>query len=278
MLKLILLLNLFLPFYINATTRVEKVSFSIVDEYYPSSSKVLFEGQERHAYGIAVSYSLKLTKNSGSKFEKYFLFNSDIKWEVNPEIYDSDRHSVSNESNLLLSLPVKNIKDIGNITYTVGADLNYNGPQYNDRHSVYATGLQLEKSLHLFNSPINIKLASLYAKYFYEVDDEPAFEQSGLNRKFLAHRGEGIVWKFLLNYQLGANYLNYQMTLLDANDILQKQENYKKKETKLIYGRQVNSQLDCNVSLSRITHEYHPKALSHKDELLLTKLSCASFF
>jgi len=278
MLKLTLVLNLFLSFYISATTRVEKVSFSVVDEYYPSSSKVLFEDEERHAHGIAVSYSLKLTKKSGSKFEKYFLINSDIKWEVNPEIYDSDRGSVSNESNLLLSLPVKNYKDIGRITYIVGADLNFNGPQYNDRHSVYTTGLQLEKSLHFFNSSINIKLASLYAKYFYEVDDEPAFEQSGLNRELLAHRGEGIVWKFLLSYQLGASYFNYQMMFLDANDIIQKQEDYKKKETKLIYGRQVNSLLDCNISLSRITHEYYPIALSHKDELFLTKLSCARFF
>ena len=278
MLKLTLLLNLFLSFYINATTRVEKVSFSVVDEYYPSSSKVLFEGEEHHAHGLAVSYSLKFMNNSGSKFEKSFLFNSDIKWEVNPEIYDSDRSSVSNETNLLLSLPVKNYKDIGRITYIVGADLNFNGPQYNDRHSVYTTGLQLEKSFRFFNSSLNIKLASLYAKYFYEVDDEPAFEQRGLNRELLAHRGEGIVWEFLLNYRFGANYFNYHMTLLDANDIIQKQENYKKKETILIYGRQVSSLLDCNISLSKITHEYYPTALSHKDELFITKFSCARFF
>ena len=253
-----------------------KLTIGVFEEYYPDSNALFDSGNIPRSLGLLSSYGYVKNPSDSGFFNPEISFNTELKWERDPERYDSDRSSLSISSSLNLSTPVlipsdKSIKWIG------GADFDLNGPQNNDMHWVLHSGLQLYKDLYLYQHPLSFQVSLEYAKYFYKVDDEPAAEQTNTVRERLDHEGEGFLWALSANYQRPPHQLSFEISRLKAGDD-QEPGGYRKNLSTIRYRYRLGQTSTCGVNFSVIKHNYGPRVLLYSDELYQSKFVCTYLF
>ena len=116
-----------------------------------------------------------------------------------------------------------------------------------------------------------------FVKYFYEVDDEPAFDQTATAREFLSHSGSGRILVIHADYRAGSNTLRLTYNEINANDRMQGGR-YQKRETGLAIERALSDKSSCAVEIKVIQHEYSPIVLAHTDRMNSTQVKCSRKF
>ena len=254
------------------------ISIGVVDEFYPSSDDH-FNGSAPHSVGLTLEYDYDQEKDWTNLKTYYVSFNLGFKYENDPEKYDSDRDPISSETHLNVLTPIINDGHNYLLRFVSGADINYNGPQYTDLFWMIHAGLGIEKILMTsIDSALSVSSSLAYARYFYEIDDESAEEQTGITREYLDHSGNGYLWKAKLDYNKGKNKFRFGVSVLDASDQTQNQGDFSRKEFKISWGRNVSKNTECAIGFSTVEYDYSPKALAHKDKLYSTSAKCKRRF
>ena len=253
------------------------LSIGVFEEHYPDSNVFFDNGKVPHALGLMSSYLYIKNTESNNSFNPDIYFSTELKWEKNPERFDSNRSPFSTGSSLTLSQPLFEHSNKKTLSWLAGADLDFNGPQNNDRHWVLHSGLQLEKNINFFHNPFSFLVSFEYAKYFYEVDDEPAAEQTNTVRARLNHDGQGFLWAMSINYHADLHHISIGISRLKAGDD-QEPGGYRKNVATVSYRLILDSQTHCGINFSVIKHVYEPQVLIYADELYTTKLACSYRF
>lgn len=207
----------------------------------------------------------------------YVTIDGSFKYEPNAEKYDHVRDPISFEGNFSVVKPLLQDIVVDSIGMVTGGTLQMNGPQYNDNYRDLYVGLQAKKTLRTRNGPVDITATLGLVRYFYEVDDEPAKEQTNTERQFLAHQGSGTLVKVQVDYQPNTNRLRLSYTEIRGDDSLQNSP-YRKTETAVSVGRNLSSRTECMLELKVTQHRYSPRALAHPDRMNTTEFKCRQSF
>lgn len=152
-----------------------------------------------------------------------------------------------------------------------------NGPQINDNAYLANLGLQIEKAFNLEIGDINLSSSISGARYFYEVDDEPALAQTSTARDLLGHEGNGVLFKVEAKYRRGMNRLNLSISHLRANDERQN-NNYQRSDVEMKLSHLFTKKTKCSINLAMTEHQYSPTVLDHDDVFFSSGVSCSHRF
>jgi hypothetical protein len=252
------------------------LNFGVFEESYPASSNNWFDGGAPRAHGASITYSYdQLEDRNWSHLDSFYVsFNATLKWEDDAQLYDTDRVATSAAADIIVIFPIYNqYSDL--ITSVIsGFAIEENGPQINDQHYVGHTGIQLEKIFGTRIGEFIVKGAAEYAIYSYEVDDEPALQQTRSPRELLGHEGHGSLIRADLEYYAGKNRFRLLYYRLAADDNQQTQNGYSKEKYSITWIRELSNQTQCSLDYSVISHDYRPVALAFKDTLHTASASC----
>lgn len=258
--------------YSDSTT----INYGFTEEYYPSSSEV-FQGEVPHSLGLKIGAQTDRDLYWKPVGTYYVTLDGSIKYEPNAEKYDHNRDPISLEGSFSVVKPLLRNILTDSIGIVTGGTLQMNGPQYNDNYGDLYVGLQAKEKVRTQSGTLDITATLGYIRYFYEVDDEPAKEQTNTERQFLAHRGNGPLVKVQVDYQADSNKLRLSYMEIKANDSLQN-DNYSKSEIAVGIGRALSKKTECMLELKVTQHRYAPTALGHSDKMNTTELKCRRQF
>lgn len=257
-----------LPLY--QATAENSYGITLFDEYYPSVKYA------PHAHGISFSYShdADKTREKNNPKKLQLSYDATVSLEEDPELYDSDRDPVSLHLNINAKRPLKRKPYNMQTSIVTGINIEENGPQINDRHYMAHTGIQLEKTKLTRIGKFSTKASAEIAYYFFEVDDESAFNETGARKGLLDHYGLGTLFKFNIRFDKGNNRVNVFFSEIRATDKSQNMDDYEREITGIELSRKISKKTRCGFKFSVIEHKYKPVVLIHADELYQSNISC----
>jgi len=263
----------------NETAIRHEVKFGIGDEFYDVGNDDIYDGGTPHAltFNFNYIYDQGREKDFLNLRPYYLLVDFGFKLEEDAEKYDSTRDPYSIDAKLEALVPVYEIKKSLVLNFVSGLRVQMNGPQINDNAYVAHVGLQLDKYINTSYGPFIGSALIAGARYYYEVDDEPAKEQTGTSRELLDHEGNGVLYKIKLEYRPGKNRLNLAISHLSADDEKQGGD-YERNEFEANISRLFTKNTKCSVTFSITEHKYGPQALLHDDLLFSPGTSCSYLF
>ena len=197
-----------------------------------------------------------------------------MKLEKDAELYDSTRDPYSNASSIKLLVPIFKHGDDLAISAIAGVDVELNGPQVNDKHFTGHAGVEIEKKYLTDIGRFTLQASVEAVKYLYEVDDEPAGEQTGTASEQLDHSGTGSLLTTKFQYNVESEKIRVVYSILSAGDDRQKQGDYSRNKFIVSWDHIISKSTECGIEYSITTHKYKPTALVHKDELYATQAGC----